>query len=115
MRFIRIHLPAMALVTVACALAVAAPASSASAQVWPWPIFVPPVNNIGGQVGPEGCGSNAPSGVGAAGATFSQACGSNSVTGPAIGQIASVIGPTTNVNVIAAPVIITVSAAAVQQ
>ena len=111
MGFIRIH----HLAVPACAFAVAAPVSSASAAALPWPSG-PPVNTLGGQAGPDGCGANAPAGIGPAGGTASQSCGVVlSFTGPAIGEVASVIGPTTIAGMVAAPINIVAGAGPVQQ
>ena|ERR1700719_729275 len=85
--------------------ALAAPVSSASAQGWPFPS--PNVNTVGGQLGPQGCGINTPAGVGTAGGTTGQSCGAVlSFIGPAIGQVATVIGPTVIGSVVLAPVIV---------
>jgi hypothetical protein len=86
-------------------LAVAAPVSGAEAA-FP-PIGVPGGVAQGGQANaPAGCvGSNAPSGVGDAGATSNQICGATLVfVGPSIGQLATAIGPTIIGSTIAAPV-----------
>jgi hypothetical protein len=94
-----------------CVFAVAAPASSASA--YSWPSSTPNFNTVGGQLGPQGCGVNAPAGVGTAGGTTGESCGAVlSFIGPAIGQIATVIGPTVIGSAVLAPV--TVSAGPVQ-
>jgi hypothetical protein len=98
------------------AIALAAPVSGASAEIIP-PVGLPVLPTggaaIGGnQIGSAGCvGTNRPSFGGNAGSTSAQTCGSVlSFTGPQIGQIASVIGPTiigsplTQVNVSAAPI-----------
>jgi hypothetical protein len=86
------------------AVAVAAPVSGARAEV------VPGGFAQGGQVAPAGCvGSNAPSGIGDAGASSNQICGAVLVfVGPSIGQVATSIGPTIIGSTVAAP--ITVSA-----
>jgi hypothetical protein len=105
MRFIRRHLLAVA--ATMGVLAVAAPVSSAS--IFTWPAGLPDINTVGGQSGPLGCGSNAPAGNGPAGGTTGQACGSVlSFIGPAVGQVATVIGPTIIGATVLAP--ITVSA-----
>jgi hypothetical protein len=105
------------LVTVAVAtgtVALAAPVSGASAQV-PWlGIPLPPsLTAVGGnQIGTAGCvGTNRPSVGGNAGSTSAQACGVLlNFTGPQIGQISSVMGPTiigsplSQVNVSAGPI-----------
>jgi hypothetical protein len=85
-------------------VAVAAPVSGARAAV------VPGGFAQGGQVAPSGCvGSNAPSGIGDAGAASNQICGAVLVfVGPSIGQVATSIGPTIIGSTVAAP--ITVSA-----
>jgi hypothetical protein len=98
------------------AIALAAPVSGASAEIIP-PVGLPVLPTggaaIGGnQIGSAGCvGTNRPSFGGNAASTSAQTCGSVlSFTGPQIGQIASVIGPTiigsplTQVNVSAAPI-----------
>jgi hypothetical protein len=100
MKFIRRGLLAVA-ATVAV-FAVAAPVASASDFTWP----SPNVNTIGGQLGPQGCGNNAPAGVGTAGGTTGLSCGAVlSFIGPAIGQVATVIGPTVIGSAVLAPVI----------
>ncbi|MCW3017035.1 MAG: hypothetical protein JWO02_4127 [Solirubrobacterales bacterium] len=91
------------------ALAVAAPVSGARAAFLP--IGVPGGVAQGGQANaPSGCvGSNAPSGVGDAGATSNQICGAVlAFVGPSIGQVATTIGPTIIGATVLAP--ITVSA-----
>jgi hypothetical protein len=108
MRFIRGRLLAVA--ATLAVVAVAAPISTASAD---WPFTVPNVDTAGGQAGSFGCGLNTPAGVGFAGSTTSQSCGSVlSFVGPAIGQVATVIGPTIIGATVVAPV--TVSAGPVQ-
>jgi hypothetical protein len=86
-------------------LAVAAPVAGASAAV---PAFdVPGGVAQGGQANaPSGCvGSNAPSGVGDAGATDNQLCGVTlAFIGPSIGQVSSAIGPTIIGSTVLAPV-----------
>jgi hypothetical protein len=103
----------VALSAAMAALAVAAPVSGARAA-FP-PIGVPGgVVAQGGQAnGPSGCvDTNAPSGVGDAGATVNQVCGVDLVfVGPSTGQLATAIGPTIIGSIIAAP--ITVSPAPV--
>jgi hypothetical protein len=82
------------------ALALAAPVSGASAEIVPpvgFPILPTGGAAIGGnQIGSAGCvGTNRPSFGGNAGSTSAQTCGALlSFTGPQIGQISSVIGPT---------------------
>ena len=91
----------LALSAAMAAMAVAAPVSGATAAI------VPGVVAQGGQANaPAGCtGSNAPSGVGDAGATVNQICGAGLVfVGPSIGQVATVIGPTIIGSTVAAPV-----------
>ena len=64
----------------------------------------------GGQAdGPSGCvGSNAPSGVGDAGATSNQICGAVlAFVGPSVGQVSSAMGPTIIGSTILAPVTVT--------
>jgi hypothetical protein len=66
----------------------------ADAQVFPFP-FVGPTNTIGQANGPAGCMANSPAGVGFAGGTTANSCGTVlSFIGPAIGEVASVVGPT---------------------
>jgi hypothetical protein len=109
MRFIRPRLLAVA--ATLAVFAVAAPVSSASA--WSWPFDTPNFDTIGGQIGPMGCGVNAPAGVGTAGGTTGESCGAVlSFVGPAIGQVATVIGPTIIGGVVLAP--ISVSAGPIQ-
>jgi hypothetical protein len=106
----------LAVVAATGAIALAAPISGASAEIIP-PVGLPVVPTggaaIGGnQIGSAGCvGTNRPSFGGNAGSTSAQTCGSVlSFTGPQIGQIASVIGPTiigsplTQVNESAGPI-----------
>jgi hypothetical protein len=116
MRSIRRRLPALVVATGAVALAT--PVSGASAQVPVLPI--PPtggfgigISAIGGnQIGSAGCvGTNRPSFGGNNGSTSAQTCGALlAFTGPQIGQISSVIGPTiigspfTDVTVSAGPI-----------
>jgi hypothetical protein len=97
-RSIRRRLLAIGIATGATALA--APVSGASAEIVP-PVGLPilPAGGaaIGGnQIGTAGCvGTNRPSVGGNTGSTSAQTCGALlSFTGPQIGQIASVIGPT---------------------
>jgi hypothetical protein len=79
------------------ALALAAPVSGASAQI-PFDLPLPtPGSTIGGaQIGTAGCvGTIRPSVGGNTGSTSAENCGALlSFTGPQIGQISSVIGPT---------------------
>jgi hypothetical protein len=96
------------------AVALAAPVSGASAQIAP----VVPTAPLGGsaiggnQIGTAGCvGTNRPSFGGNNGSTSAQTCGALlSFTGPQVGQISSVIGPTiigspfTDVTVSAGPI-----------
>jgi hypothetical protein len=91
------------------ALAVAAPVSGASAAVVP--VGFPGAGTAftpiqGGQTTPTGCvGSNAPSGVGDAGATVNQLCGVTlAFIGPSIGQVTSEIGPTIIGSTVLAPI-----------
>jgi hypothetical protein len=86
-------------------LAVAAPVSGAGAAFTPigWPGGIAQ----GGQANaPSGCvGSNAPSGVGDAGATVNQVCGAVlAFVGPSTGQVATAIGPTVIGSTIVAPI-----------
>jgi hypothetical protein len=105
----------LALSALVAALAAAGPVSGASAAVLPIgfqaPIGVPGGVAQGGQAsGPSGCvGSNAPSGIGDAGATSNQLCGVTlAFVGPSIGQVSSQMGPTIIGSTVLAPV--TVSA-----
>jgi hypothetical protein len=94
----------------AAALAVAAPVTAASAAIVPGAPGLPGGVVQGGQAdGPTGClGSNAPSGIGDAGATSNQVCGAVLVfVGPSIGQVATAIGPTIIGSVVAAPITVT--------
>jgi hypothetical protein len=110
MRSVRRHLSAsptrlLPLSAVMAALAIAAPVSSARAVIPPivWPDGVAQ----GGQANaPALCvGPNAPSGVGDAGATSNQVCGTAlAFVGPSIGQVATAIGPTIIGSTIAAPI-----------
>jgi hypothetical protein len=80
------------------AVALAAPVAGASAQIWPSFSF-PPIGGAavsGNQIGTAGCvGTNRPSLGGNNGSTSAETCGSLlAFTGPQIGQISSVIGPT---------------------
>jgi hypothetical protein len=100
------------------AVALAAPVSGASAQVPVLPTapaggFGVGTSAIGGnQIGTAGCvGTNRPSFGGNNGSTSAQTCGALlSFTGPQVGQISSVIGPTiigspfTDVTVSAGPI-----------
>lgn len=111
---LRRRLLAVALAT--GALALAAPISGASAEIVPpvgFPILPSGGAAIGGnQIGSAGCvGTNRPSFGGNAGSTSAQTCGALlSFTGPQIGQISAVIGPTiigpalAQVNVSAGPI-----------
>jgi hypothetical protein len=97
-----------ALVALTGALAVAVP-STAGAVVFP----LPGGTGVGGaavggnQIGQAGCvGTNRPSVGGNAGSTANQTCGAAlAFTGPAMGQIASVVGPTMIGAQIFAPVV----------
>jgi hypothetical protein len=77
----------------------AAPVSGASAEILP-PVGLPILPSgaaIGGnQIGTAGCvGTNRPSFGGNNGSTSAQTCGALlSFSGPQVGQISSVIGPT---------------------
>jgi hypothetical protein len=75
-------------------VALAAPVSGASAQVAPVGLPFPPV--AGTAIGTAGCvGTIRPSFGGSNGSTSAQTCGTLlSFTGPQIGQISSVMGPT---------------------
>jgi hypothetical protein len=91
----------LALSAALAALAVAAPVSGARADIVPGGV------GQGGQANaPSGCvGSNAPSGVGDAGATSNQICGALLVfVGPSTGQIATAIGPTIIGSTVLAPI-----------
>jgi hypothetical protein len=112
-RAIRGRLLAVAAATGAVALA--APVSGASAQIAPVGVPLPGTGGaaIGGnQIGSAGCvGTNRPSFGGNAGSTSAQTCGALvAFTGPQIGQISSVVGPTiigsplTNVTMSAGPI-----------
>lgn len=91
MRFLRRR--ALAVAAVTSLFAVGTPV--ASAQVFPFPGGLGTTTGIGGQAGPQLCGSNAPAGTGYAGGTTAQNCGTAlSFIGPAIGEVASTIGPT---------------------
>jgi hypothetical protein len=107
----------LALSTVMVALAVAAPVSGASAAALPvglpgadtgfTPVGLPGSVLQGGQANaPSGCvGSNAPSGVGDAGATSNQLCGVTlAFIGPSVGQVSTVVGPTIIGSTVLAPV-----------
>jgi hypothetical protein len=93
MRFTRIRLAASAIAV--ATLAIAAPVGSATAQV-----------PVGGVPFPGGCPFTvSPSGIGDAGTVQNQICGAALVfTGPSIGQVASVVGPTIIGSVVNAPV-----------
>jgi hypothetical protein len=100
----------LALSAAIAALAVAAPVSGARAAILPGGVAQ------GGQANaPSGCvGSNAPSGVGDAGATVNQICGAGLVfVGPSIGQVATAIGPTIIGSTVVAPVTVTAGAVAI--
>jgi hypothetical protein len=87
------------------ALAVAAPVSGANASATPFDVAGGVAQ--GGQANaPSGCvGSNAPSGVGDAGATSNQICGVTlAFVGPSIGQVSTAIGPTIIGSTVLAPV-----------
>jgi hypothetical protein len=90
----------LALSAALAALAVAAPDAGASAAILPGGV------GQADQIAPSGCvGSNAPSGVGDAGATDNQVCGAALVfIGPSMGQVATAVGPTIIGSVIAAPI-----------
>ena len=91
----------LALSAAMAALAVAAPVSGASADLVPGGVAQ------GGQAdAPSGCvGSNAPSGVGDAGATSNQICGAVlAFVGPSTGQVATAIGPTIIGSTVVAPI-----------
>jgi hypothetical protein len=99
----------LALSTVMAGLAVAAPVSGASAALVP--VGFPGAGTAftplqGGQLNPTGCtGSNAPSGVGDAGATVNQLCGVTlAFIGPSIGQVSSEMGPTIIGSTVLAPI-----------
>jgi hypothetical protein len=106
----------LALAGATALLAVAAPISTASAAVWP----VGSGNNVqpGSGIGSAGCsGVNKPSQVGGPGGTGNGVCGGVTISfiGPAIGQVASAMGPTI---IGAAPVIlapVAVSNGSIQQ
>jgi hypothetical protein len=86
----------MAVLLATGAVALAAPAG-ASAQIAPIGIPFPGGNAAGGNaIGTAGCvGTNRPSVGGNNGSTSAQACGALlNFSGPQIGQISSVIGPT---------------------
>jgi hypothetical protein len=97
------------------AVALAGPVSGASAQIPAVGLPTAPLGGsaIGGnQIGTAGCvGTNRPSFGGNNGSTSAQTCGALlSFTGPQVGQISSVIGPTiigspfTDVTVSAGPI-----------
>jgi hypothetical protein len=91
MRFLRRR----GLVVAAVMSLFAAGAPVAGAQVFPFPGGLGTATGIGGQAGPQLCGSNAPAGTGYAGGTIAEGCGTAlSFIGPAIGEVASTIGPT---------------------
>jgi hypothetical protein len=97
----------LALSAAMAALAVAAPVSNAKADLVP--IGLPVVAQGGQANAPSGCvGSNAPSGVGDAGATVNQICGTTlAFVGPSVGQVATAIGPTIIGSTILAPITVT--------
>ncbi|MDX6657614.1 MAG: hypothetical protein QOH62_2407 [Solirubrobacteraceae bacterium] len=81
------------------ALALAVPVSGASAQSPGYPLPQPPSANSalgGNEIGSAGCvGPNRPALGGNTAGTSAETCGALlSFTGPQIGQIASVMGPT---------------------
>jgi hypothetical protein len=93
----------LAVVVATGALALAAPVSGASAQFPTFPLPASGGSTVtsgswlgGNQIGTAGCvGTNRPSVGGNTGSTSTQSCGALlSFTGPQIGQISSVIGPT---------------------
>jgi hypothetical protein len=90
----------LAVVVATGALALAVPVSGASAAIIPpvgFPLVPTGAAAIGGnQIGSAGCvGTNRPSFGGNAGSTSAQTCGATlAFSGPQIGQISSVIGPT---------------------
>jgi hypothetical protein len=89
----------LALVIAIGAAAVVTPVSGASAQVAPIGYPGPPVGGVaigGNEIGSAGCvGTTRPSLGGNNGSTSAQTCGAAlAFTGPQIGQISSVIGPT---------------------
>jgi hypothetical protein len=91
----------LALSAAMAALAVAAPVSGTRAAVVPGGVAQ------GGQAdAPSGCvDSNAPSGVGDAGATVNQICGVVlAFVGPNTGQVATAIGPTITGSAVLAPI-----------
>ena len=101
-----------------CAVALTGPVSGASAQLpgfgvpFPFPTPVGGTAVGGNEIGSAGCvGTNRPSVGGNNGSTSAQTCGDLlSFSGPQIGQISSVIGPTiinsplAQVNVSAGPI-----------
>jgi hypothetical protein len=121
-----VRTPVVLLSAALAALAVAAPASGAKAA--PMPIRFPVATaaftpiGLGGGVGqggqanaPSGCvGSNAPSGVGDAGATSNQICGAGLVfVGPSVGQIGTAMGPTIIGSTVLAPITVSLGPVAV--
>ena len=107
MTFIRRRLLAVA--ALVAAMAICAPLASAGAAVGPLGF---PAGTFAAAypAAPAGCvGPYGPSGVGDAGATESQACGGTVVAfiGPAIGQVASAMGPTVIGSVVNAPITVT--------
>jgi hypothetical protein len=108
----------LAVLVAASAMTLAAPVSGASADFLPqvgFPILPSGGAAIGGaQVGSAGCvGTIRPSLGGNTGSTSTQTCGALlAFTGPQIGQIATVIGPT----IIGSPATqVNVSAGTIQQ
>jgi hypothetical protein len=103
----------LALSAAMAALAVAAPVSGARADV---AVGAPGYVAQGGQAdAPSGCtGSNAPSGVGDAGATDNQLCGIVlAFVGPSIGQVSTTMGPTIIGSTVLAPVTVSAGPVAV--
>jgi hypothetical protein len=100
----RIRRQRLTTVVAIAAVALAAPASGASAAIAPLSADGLPLTGVpaggsalgGEQVGSAGCvGPNRPSVGGNAGSTSVQDCGALlSFSGPQIGQIATVVGPT---------------------
>jgi hypothetical protein len=102
MTFIRKHLlTAAATIGV---FAIAGPVWSASASNFP--VNSPSDSTVGGQIGSYGCAVNTPAGVGTAGGTTNEVCGSGGLIfiGPSIGQISTVVGPTIIGSTVLAPV-----------
>jgi hypothetical protein len=75
----------------------------AGADIWPGP------TNVVGQLnGPAGCQANFPVGVGFAGGTTANNCGTAaSFIGAAIGEVANVTGPVVTGATVLAPVVVT--------